>query len=78
MTMTTLLVSLFQDLMVEKEQGSALFNAALESGERLYPNTSNEGREEIRRELRSMRESWETFSDKLNDTQRLGFTTHMK
>jgi len=48
----------------------ALFNAALESGEKLYPNTSNEGREEIRRELRNMRDSWESFNDSLNDTQR--------
>jgi nesprin-1 len=61
---------LVQDLLAEKEQGFALFNAALESGEKLYPNTSNEGREEVRRELRNMREQWESFSDKLNDTQR--------
>ncbi|KAK7104412.1 hypothetical protein V1264_019133 [Littorina saxatilis] len=63
-------LAIVEELMAEKEQGLALFNAALESGEKLYPNTSNEGREEIRRELRNMRDSWEKFNDSLNDTQR--------
>ena len=47
-----------------------MFNAALESGERLYPNTSNDGREAIRRELRSLRDQWEGYNDNLNETQR--------
>ena len=59
-----------QDLLTDKEQGLALFNAALEAGEKLYPNTSNEGREEVRRELRNMRDSWESFNDSLNETHR--------
>ncbi|XP_076463750.1 muscle-specific protein 300 kDa-like isoform X7 [Babylonia areolata] len=63
-------LAIVKDLLTDKEQGLALFNAALESGEKLYPNTSNEGREEVRRELRSMRDSWESFTDSLNDTQR--------
>ncbi|KAL8590280.1 hypothetical protein ACOMHN_006396 [Nucella lapillus] len=63
-------LDIVKDLLAEKEQGLGLFNAALESGERLYPNTSNEGREEVRRELRTMRDSWENFNDSLNETQR--------
>nr|KAG5692778.1 hypothetical protein BaRGS_009394 [Batillaria attramentaria] len=63
-------LSIIKDLLADKEQGLALFNAALESGEKLYPNTSNEGREEVRRELRSLRDHWEGFSDALNETQR--------
>lgn len=56
--------------MERKEEGLGIFNAALESGEKLFPNTSNDGRETIRRELRSLRENWELFTDSLNDTQR--------
>lgn len=59
-----------QALLDSKDQGFATFNTALECGEKLYPNTSNEGREGIRRELRSLREMWETFNDSLNETQR--------
>ena len=59
-----------QELVAQKEKGSVCFNTALESGEKLYPNTSNEGREGIRRELRSLRDSWEGFNDSLSDTQR--------
>lgn len=61
---------ILKDLMEAKEEGLGLFNAALESGEKLFPNTSNDGRETIRHELRSLRENWELFNDSLNDTQR--------
>lgn len=56
--------------MADKEEGLAKFNAALEAGEKLYPNTSNNGRESVRKDLRALREKWESFNDKLNDTQR--------
>ena len=52
------------------DSGLGTFNSALESGERLYPNTSNEGRESIRRELRTLRDKWENYNDNLNETQR--------
>ncbi|KAL3874933.1 hypothetical protein ACJMK2_037885 [Sinanodonta woodiana] len=63
-------LSTVQDLNARLEKGTAIFNNALEAGERLYPNTSNEGREAIRRDLRSLREKWEQFNDHLNETQR--------
>ncbi|XP_035824390.1 nesprin-1 [Aplysia californica] len=63
-------LSIVKDLVAQKEQGASCFNSALEAGEKLYPNTSNEGREGIRRELRSLRDSWEGFNDSLSDTQR--------
>ena len=59
-----------QALTAANDDGQALFSAALESGERLYPNTSNEGREGIRRELRSLRDQWENYNDTLHETQR--------
>lgn len=59
-----------QALTDDNEDGLGRFNSALESGERLYPNTSNEGREGIRRELRSLRDQWENYNDTLHETQR--------
>ena len=57
-------------MTMSTDSGLGTFNSALESGERLYPNTSNEGRENIRRELRALREKWENYNDNLNETQR--------
>lgn len=57
-------------LTMSTDSGLGTFNSALESGERLYPNTSNEGRETIRRELRALRDKWENYNDALNETQR--------
>lgn len=59
-----------QALTASSEEGMVKFSSALESGERLYPNTSNEGREGIRRELRSLRDEWENYNDTLHETQR--------
>lgn len=59
-----------QTLTMSTDSGLGTFNSALESGERLYPNTSNEGRETIRRELRALRDKWENYNDNLNETQR--------
>ncbi|CAL1544282.1 unnamed protein product [Lymnaea stagnalis] len=63
-------LAIIQNLMSNKDAGSACFNAAIEAGEKLYLNTSNEGREQIRQELRSLREAWEGLNDSLNETQR--------
>ena len=59
-----------QELLVEKEQGGADIHRTIESGERLYPSTSAEGREIIRQQLRLLREKWEGFSDQTSETQR--------
>uniref|UniRef100_A0A2C9KCB0 Calponin-homology (CH) domain-containing protein n=1 Tax=Biomphalaria glabrata TaxID=6526 RepID=A0A2C9KCB0_BIOGL len=63
-------LKILQSLIANKENGASIFNTAIEAGEKLYPNTANEGRESIRRELRGLRESWEMFNDNLNETQR--------
>ncbi len=53
-----------------QDKGQICFTAALEAGEKLYPNTSPEGREIIRQELRTLRESWECYVDGVGDAQR--------
>ena len=54
----------------EKHKGQHKFTATVEAGEHLYPSTSTEGREVIRQELCSLRDSWETYTDGLDDAQR--------
>ncbi|KAK6181528.1 hypothetical protein SNE40_009363 [Patella caerulea] len=71
-------LALIQDLVASKEHGLVKFNSALESGEKLFPNTSNEGRDLVRRDLRSLRESWDNFNDNLNETQRQLDSSRMK
>ena len=61
---------MLQTLTMSTDSGLGTFNSALESGERLYPNTSNEGREIIRRDLRALRDKWENYNEGLNGTQR--------
>ena len=59
-----------QELQNARDQGLAKFNSARESGEKLYPNTSADGREGIRQELRLLQADWENYCDSLNDLQR--------
>jgi nesprin-1 len=54
-----------QALVNDKAKGQTMINAPMDCAERLYSNTSSEGREEIRNELRNLRERWEQYLDKL-------------
>ena len=45
----------FQELVNSKDSNLTIVNEAVESGERLYPNTAADGREIIRHELRSLK-----------------------
>lgn len=44
------------------------FEVLLDKGEKLYPQTSPDGREIIRQQLKCMRNLWDNFSDDLNTT----------
>lgn len=41
-----------QELAAERDEGARMIPQTVENGERLYPNTSSEGRDIIRQELR--------------------------
>ena len=56
--------------MSEKEHGLQKLNAAVESGEKLYPDTAASGREKVRQELRRAKEDWDRLCGSLNDAQR--------
>lgn len=74
----TIDVAILQALLANKDQGLATFNSALESGEKLYPNTAHEGRERIRQDLRGLRDMWESYNDSLNESQRQLENSRMK
>ncbi|CAH2241590.1 jg3925 [Pararge aegeria aegeria] len=50
-----------------KEMGQRLLNNAIESGEALFSGVTPDGREQIRNELRSLRDSFENSVDSLNN-----------
>lgn len=60
----------FQMLFSEKEHGHQKLNAAIESGEKLYPDTAAAGREKVRAELRVAKQDWDNLFSNLNDAQR--------
>jgi nesprin-1 len=59
-----------QSLMTEKEHGLMKLNSAIETGEKLYPDTAAAGREQIRQELRTAKEDWDHLLNGLNDASR--------
>ena len=59
------------ELQLQKENFTERFHQILEQGERLYPYTAPEGREEVRKTLRNLHEVWETLGDSLSESQRV-------
>ncbi|XP_012935204.2 nesprin-1-like, partial [Aplysia californica] len=62
--------AMIQMLFTEKEHGHQKLSAAVESGEKLYPDTASAGREKVRGELRMAKQDWENLFSGLNDAQR--------
>ena len=50
----------------EKKNGQQLLNAVVEHGEALFSAITPEGREKIRTDLRTLRDTWEAHLDKVN------------
>jgi nesprin-1 len=59
-----------QALVQDKDQGFVYLSQAVESGEKLYPNTSAEGREIIRQHLRTLKQDWDGLYDEVLSIQR--------
>lgn len=59
-----------QELVAERDAGFGKLSSAVESGEKLYPNTAADGREVIRQELRALKLEWESLFDDLSAAQR--------
>ena len=50
--------------MAEKDAGFQRLNAAVEQGDKLYPDTATAGREKIRQQLRTAKEVWDSLLGK--------------
>ena len=57
-------------LLSEKEQSSHKLGSITSLGERLFPDTATGGREKIRYDLRTMRETWEKIEAMIMEQQR--------
>ena len=55
--------------MKKNEAGKKLFDTAMLRGEKLFPSTTPDGRELIRRELRELTHQWESWVDHVTDAQ---------
>lgn len=60
-----------QLLLAEKEQAEPMLAAVTLAGERLYPDTSSQGREIIRSELRNLRDRWDKLNEGIKEHQKL-------
>lgn len=60
-----------QILLTEREQGEHKINSLVLSGERLFPDTAANGREQIRNELREIRERWDKLEEDIKEQQKL-------
>ncbi|XP_076315121.1 muscle-specific protein 300 kDa-like [Tachypleus tridentatus] len=60
-----------QVLMADKPKGQQLLNQVVQAGERLYQDTSANGRDAVRQELRKLRDCWDQLDVELTEQQRL-------
>lgn len=76
--------SRLQVLLTEKEQAEHRLASLTSHGERILPDTSAQGREVIRQELRHARERWDRLAEgiseqqKKQDAQSLQWTTYQE
>lgn len=60
-----------QVLLSESEQGEHKVNSLMIMGERLLPDTAAQGREQIRNELRDVRERWDKLEEGIKEQQKI-------
>ena len=61
---------MLQIIIAEQERAPVKLNDITAVGERLFPDTGTKGREEIRTELRKLRERWDAILDRAEKLQR--------
>lgn len=55
-----------KEFVAEKKNGQKLLNEAVESGESLFSSITSDGRENIRQDLRKLRDTWEAHLERVN------------
>ena len=56
----------FKLILADKENGSVLLEAAIETGERIFSEIAPKDREQMRSEIRGLRDGWENHIDYMN------------
>lgn len=59
-----------EELLAQKTSSSLLLNATIETGEKLYPSTSAEGREIIRTQLEELQQAFDSIFDDISVADR--------
>ncbi|XP_068085330.1 muscle-specific protein 300 kDa [Anabrus simplex] len=59
-----------KELLSEQPSATSLLNNTIELGEKLYPSTALEGRENIRQQLQDLQQAMETLYDGVSSTER--------
>ncbi len=59
-----------QLMLVDKDTGQGKLNTAIDSGEKLYPDTATSGREKIRKQLRTAKDVWDRLLTDLMELQK--------
>ncbi|CAG2067622.1 unnamed protein product, partial [Timema podura] len=59
-----------RELLAEQPSATSLLNATVELGEKLYPSTAMEGREDVRQQLQELQQAMETLYDGVSSTER--------
>ncbi|ERL91661.1 hypothetical protein D910_08989, partial [Dendroctonus ponderosae] len=59
-----------EELLAQKTSSSLLLNATIETGEKLYPSTSPEGREIIRAQLEQLQQAFDSIFDDISVADR--------
>ncbi|XP_067130355.1 LOW QUALITY PROTEIN: muscle-specific protein 300 kDa-like [Centruroides vittatus] len=60
-----------QLLITDKSHGEQLLHKTIQAGERLFQDTTAQGRDSIRQELRCLRDRWDQLSLQLDEIQKL-------
>ncbi|XP_037820489.1 nesprin-1-like, partial [Lucilia sericata] len=62
--------NILQVLLSEKEQAETLFAALNAAGEKALPETSTQGREKLRKEMRDIRDRWDKLDEGIRNLQK--------
>ena len=62
--------NILQVLLSEREQSELLFSALNAAGEKALPETSTQGREKLRKEMRDIRDRWDKLDENIRSLQK--------
>uniref|UniRef100_A0A1B0C1F9 KASH domain-containing protein n=1 Tax=Glossina palpalis gambiensis TaxID=67801 RepID=A0A1B0C1F9_9MUSC len=67
---TTQISNILQVLLAEREHADSMFAALNAAGEKALPETSTQGREKLRKEMRDIRDRWDKLDEGIRNLQK--------